>query len=177
MRLALLGVLTAALAGCAPVPPPRWAQGGAQLALPSARWERPDGDVIELRPDGHVLEGGDLLFVVDRVGRVVDQDYEPLALLFPDGRLAGSEDRALGHVGIANAAPPDRHQAWLSVAPDGGVIYYDEDGERQSGGRWTGCGGPAHRTCTLVTHLVAVRSYARRSSPGVGVGVGIGIGF
>jgi hypothetical protein len=145
--------------------------------LPSARWERADGDVLEIRPDGQVLEGGDLLFVVDRVGRVVDDEYEPLALLFPDGRLAGSEDRALGHIGIANAAPPDRHQAWLTVAPDGSVIYYDEDGERQSGGRWTGCGGAAQRTCTLVTHLIAVRSYARRSAPGVSVGVGIGVGF
>jgi hypothetical protein len=177
MRLALLGVVAAALAGCAPTPPPRWAQGGAVLAFPMARWERTDGDVVEIRRDGHVLENGSLLFVVDRVGRVVDEDYEPLALLFPDGRLAGSDDRALGHVGVANAAPPDRHQAWLSVAPDGGVVYYDEDGERESGGRWTGCAGPAQRTCTLVTHLVAVRNYARRATPGVGVGIGIGIGF
>jgi hypothetical protein len=145
--------------------------------LPMARWDRADGDVLEIRSDGHVLENGSLLFVVDRVGRVVDEDYEPVALLFPDGRLAGAEDRALGHVGISNAAPPDRHQAWLSVSPDGGVIYYDEDGERENGGRWTGCGGAAHRTCTLVTHLVAVRNYARRPTPGVGVGIGIGIGF
>jgi hypothetical protein len=177
MRLAILGVVAAALAGCATTPPPRWAQGGAMLVLPSARWERPDGDVLEIRSDGQVLEGGSLLFVVDRVGRVVDEDYEPVALLFPDGRLAGSEDRALGHVGISNAAPPDRHQAWLSVAPDGGVVYYDEDGERASGGRWTGCEGAAHRTCTLVTHLLAVRNYARRPAPGVGIGVGVGVGF
>jgi hypothetical protein len=177
MRLALLGVVAAALSGCAPTPPPRWAQGGAVLSLPVARWDRADGGVLEIRSDGHVYENGSLLFVVDRVGRVVDEDYEPVALLFPDGRLAGSEDRALGHVGISNAAPPDRHQAWLSVASDGSVVYYDEDGEREGGGRWMGCAGPAHRTCTLVTHLVAVRNYARRPTPGVGVGIGIGIGF
>jgi hypothetical protein len=176
MRVALLGVIAAALASCTPTPPPRWAQGGATLMLPAARWERPDGEVLEIRSDGQVLEGGSLVFVVDRVGRVVDEEYEPVALLFPDGRLAGADDRALGHVGISNAAPPDRHQAWLSVAPDGGVIYYDEDGERTSGGRWSGCEGPAHRTCTLVTHLVAVRSYARRSTPGVGIGIGVGVG-
>jgi hypothetical protein len=177
MRLATLGVVAAVLGGCAPTPPPRWAQGGAVLALPAARWERPGGEVLEIRTDGHVVEGGDLIFVVDRVGRVVDVDYEPVALLFPDGRLAGAEDRALGHVGISNAAPPDRHQAWLSVAPDGADVYFDEDGERVNGGRWTGCKGPAHRTCTLVTHLIAVRNYARRPAPGVGVGIGIGIGF
>lgn len=177
MRSALFGVVAAALVGCAPTPPPRWAQGGAVLSLSAARWERPDGDVLEIRSDGQVLEGSDLLFVVDRVGRVVDDEYEPLALLFPDGRLAGAEDRSLGHVGISNASPPDRHSAWLSVGPDGSVVYYDDDGERQGGGRWTGCEGPAHRTCTLVTHLVAVRSYARRSTPGVGVGIGLGFGF
>jgi hypothetical protein len=177
MRLAHFGVVAATVLGCAPTPPPRWAEGGAVMALPNARWDRGDGEVIEIRPDGQVLEGGSLLFVVDRVGRIVDDEYEPLAMLFPDGRLAGAEDRALGHVGISNAAPPDRHQAWLSVGPDGGVVYYDEDGERQNGGRWVGCDGPAHRTCTLVTHLVAVRSYARRSTPGVSVGLGIGIGF
>lgn len=177
MRVALLGVVAAALVGCAPTPPPRWAQGGAVLALPAARWDRPGGDALEIRSDGQVVEGGELVFVVDRVGRVVDGEYEPVALLFPDGRLAGSQDRALGHVGISNAAPPDRHQAWLSVAPDGGVIFYDEDGERESGGRWTGCAGPAQRTCTLVTHLIAVRSYARRASPGVSIGIGLGFGF
>src|SRR5687768_7774204 len=84
MRLALLGVVAAALAGCAPTPPPRWAQGGAVLALPAARWDRADGEVLEIRRDGHVYENGSLLYVVDRVGRVVDEDYEPVALLFPD---------------------------------------------------------------------------------------------
>jgi hypothetical protein len=143
--------------------------------LPAARWDRPDSEPLEIHPDGRVLEDGDLAFVVDRVGRVVDSEYEPFALLFSDGRLAGVEARPLGHIGVTNAAPPDRHQAWLSVMPDGAVVFYDEDGERIAGGRWRGCEGAAHRTCTLVTHLVTVRNYVRRStSPAVGVGIGVG---
>jgi len=171
-------VLAVALvAGCGPPPPPpRWAEGGAILAIPKAVWVQSDGDKVELLPDGRVLDDGDLLFVVDRVGRVVDSDYEPFALLFPDGRLAGSGGLPLGHVGMTNAAPPDRHEAWLAVMPDGNVVYFDEDGARAQGGRWSGCEGPAHRTCTLVTHLVAVQHYVHQSS-GPDVGVGIGVGF
>lgn len=162
---------------CTPREPPRWAQGGAQLTLPSARWTRADDDSVEIQPNGHVLEDGDLVFVIDRVGRVVDADYDPVALLFQDGRLAGTDDRLLGHVGVSNAAPPDRAEAWLAVMPDGNVVYFASDGEREPDGKWEGCSGPALRTCTLVTHLFAVRNYARRAEPGVGVGIGIGIGF
>jgi hypothetical protein len=165
------------VASCRPDEPPRWAQGGAQLTLPSARWARADDDMVEIQPNGHVLEDGDLLFVIDRVGRIVDSDYEPVALLFQDGRLAGTDDRVLGHVGVSNAAPPDRMEAWLAVMPDGNVVYFGSDGDREPDGKWEGCSGPALRTCTLVTHLLAVRNYGRRSESGVGVGIGIGIGF
>ena len=68
-------------------------------------------------------------------------------------------------------------QAWLAVVPNGQVIYFDDDGTRSAGGLWTGCEGPAHRTCTLVTHLIALRSYMQRSQSGVSVGVGVGVGF
>jgi hypothetical protein len=169
-------LLLVAATSCTPSEPPRWAEGGAPLALPTAQWQR-DGDTIEIRPNGHVIEDGDLLYVIDRVGRVVDEDYEPVALLFPDGRLAGPDDRNMGHVGISNAAPPDRVEAWLAVTPDGAVTYFDYDGERSAGGRWTGCTGAALRTCTLVTHLMAMRHYSDRRQPGVTVGVGIGVGF
>ncbi|HEV8245436.1 MAG TPA: hypothetical protein VGP93_06700 [Polyangiaceae bacterium] len=145
--------------------------------LPSAHWQRDGDDVIEIQPNGHVLEDGDLVWVIDRVGRVTDDDYEPVALLFPDGRVAGTDDRNLGHVGVSNAAPPSRVEAWLAVMPDGSVTYFDADGDRSSGGRWTGCNGAALRTCTLVTHLVALRHYSDHSQPGMSVGVGIGIGF
>jgi hypothetical protein len=164
--------------GCAPSQPPRWAEGGAALAIPSAHWSRGDEDAIEIRADGQVLEGGSLLFKLDRVGRVVDDEYEPVAVLLPDGRVAGQDDRFLGQVGVTNASPPDRGAAWLSVAPsDGHVTYFDEEGERSLGGQWSGCNGPALRTCTYVTHLVALRDYVRRQQTGVSVGVGVGIGF
>jgi hypothetical protein len=175
--VSILLVVTAAL-GCAPTNPPRWAEGGAALAIPHARFSRGDEDAIEIRPDGQVLEGGSLLFKIDRVGRVVDDEYEPVAVLLPDGRVAGQDDHFLGQVGVTNASPPDRGAAWLSVAPDDGrVTYFDEEGERSLVGQWSGCKGPALRTCTFVTHLVALRNYARRQQSGVSVGVGVGIGF
>jgi len=177
-RFALALTLGAAALGCAPSKPPRWAEGGAALVIPNAHFSRGDNDAIEIRPDGQVLEGGSLLFKLDRVGRVVDEDYEPVAILMPDGRVEGTDDRFLGQVGVANASPAERGAAWLSVAPnDGHVTYFDEEGERSLGGQWTGCGGPALRTCTYVTHLIALRNYTRRQQSGVSVGVGIGIGF
>jgi len=133
-----------------------------------------------VRPDGQVLEGGSLLFVIDRVGRVVDSDYEPVAMLWPDGRVVGTDDRLLGQVGVSNASPPGSRTAWLSVSPNGQVVYVDADGTRSAGGVWTGCDGPALRTCTYVTHLIALRSYVRRESGvavGVGIGVGVGVGY
>ncbi len=177
MRFAPFIVTAFALLGCTPAEPPRWATGGAVLVVPNARWDRPGDEPVSIEPDGRVLEGGTLVFVVDRVGRVADADYEPLAVLFPEGRLAGTDQRELGHVGVSNAAPPGRVEAWLSVSPDGNVIAFADDGAREPAGQWTGCGGPALRTCTLVTHLLAVRSYARRADPAVSVGVGVGVGF
>ncbi len=169
----------AALLGlaCAPSKPPQWEQGGAPLVLPAARWDRPDEDPVEIQANGRVLEDGDLVFVVDRVGRVVDEDYESMALLLPDGRLAGNDSEPLGFVGVTNASPPDRVAAWLAVRPDGSVVFYDDDGEQYSRGKWYGCNGPALRTCTLVTQIITLRDYVRRSESGVSVGVGIGIGL
>ena len=175
-----LTLLAAWLAGCAPSQPPRWAEGGAPLALGAARWDREPGDAVELRPDGRVLIDGDVLFVIDRVGRVANDEYDAYAVLEPDGQLVGSDDVSLGRVGVTNASPPGGVEAWLAVTPDGKVTYFDSDGERTPGGAWRGCDGPLLRTCTLVTQLVAVASYrAPRSgvSLGVGVGVGVGVGF
>lgn len=163
---------------CAPREPPHWPEGGARLLLPAARWDRPGEAPIELRPDGRVLEGGEVLFVIDSVGRVVDDDHEPVALLLPDGRLVGTNERFLGYVGVSNAAPPWSDYAWVAVRPDGSVMHFGADGEREPGGRWHGCEGAALRTCTLVTHLLASE---RARAPGAGfsfgVGVGIGVGF
>jgi hypothetical protein len=170
LRLGLLGLLVTA---CRPSPPPRWAEGGATLILPSARWHR-DGDVIEIQPSGQVLEDGDVIFVVDRVGRVVDEDHDPVALLLPNGALAGNAAVDLGQVGRSNASPPTRAFAWLSLRSDGSVQRFDADGERSADGHWEGCIGSALRTCTLVTHLIALREYGRRPTTSVGIGIGVG---
>ncbi len=166
------------LAGCAPRNPPRWAEGGAQLAFAPARWEREGADPVELGADGHVFVDGDLTFVLDRVGRVADDDFEPLAVLLPDGHLAGQDNVSLGRVGLNNASPPGAVEAWLSVGPDGRVTYYSADGERANGGIFQGCGGPVHRTCTLVAQLVALQHLrVPRGGVGIGVGIGVGVGF
>jgi len=166
----------ALLVGCGPSQPPRWAEGGSPLALGAARWERESGGPVELRPDGKVLVDGDLAFVIDRAGRVANDEYDPFAVLLPDGQLVGTGDQALGQIGTSNAAPQGAREAWLSVAPDGRVTYFDPDGERSAGGVWRGCGGPVQRTCTLVTQLLAVQSYRGSSRGGVGIGIGVGVG-
>lgn len=169
--------LALGLAACAPSQPPRWAEGGAPLAFANARWDRESGGAVELRPDGRVLIDGDLTFVLDRVGRVTNDDYDPFAVLQPDGQLVGTDQMSLGRVGVTNASPPGALEAWLAVTPDGRVTYFDTDGERTAGGTWRGCSGPVQRTCTLVTQLVAVLNYrGPRSGVGIGVGVGVGVG-
>jgi hypothetical protein len=178
----LAGLLATGLAlltaGCAPKNPPRWAEGGAQLTLGNARWDRESGDPVEIRANGHVLVDGDLEYVLDRVGRVTNDDYDPYAVLLADGQLAGLDNTSLGRVGVNNASPPGAIEAWLSVGPDGRVTYYDSDGERSDGGTWRGCAGAMQRTCTLVTHLMAVANYrGPRSGVGIGIGVGVGVGF
>lgn len=178
----MLGKLAALLscaflaAACTATPPPGWAKGGAPLVIPDAIWRTPDGTRIEIRHDGTVLENGGTILVLDRVGRVYDEGRRPLALLFPQGELAGTDHASLGRIGLTNAAPPGSTAAWLSVLPDGGVLYFDPDGQRFTAGAWRGCNGPPLRTCTLVTHLVALRRHAAATQPGtVYMGFGIGI--
>jgi hypothetical protein len=170
-------LLATLLLGCTPAQPPRWAEGGAGLALGAAHWAREGAGDVELRPDGHVLLDGDLLFVIDRVGRVTDDDYEPFAVLQPDGQLVGADSISLGRLGVTNASPPGGVEAWLAVMPDGQVVYFDSDGQRSSGGAWRGCSGAVLRSCTLVTQLLAVQHFYRGPRFGVGVGVGVGVGM
>ncbi len=180
-RMRSLSIALAAAAlfalGCTPNPPVRWETGGAPLMIAPARWDRAGDDSIEITRDGQVLEDGDLLFVIDRAGRVVDEDYEPLAVLLPDGHVAGTDNRLLGRVGMNNAAPPGSAAAWLAIMPNGQVVYFDEEGDREDRGVWHGCSGPQQRTCTLVTHVLWVRDWLRRPRSGVSVGVGVGVGY
>lgn len=173
---ALSVTLGLSLVACAPSPPPGWDQGGAPLVVTEAHWARVDKDAVHVTPDGRLLEDGDVVFQIDRVGRVAKEDGEPVAVLLPDGRLAGEDRILLGHVGLVNASPPGSDTAWLSVTDDGTVIRYDEEGERINEGKWQGCEGEKRRTCTLVTHLVFMRDYWRPAPRG-GVSVGVGIGI
>lgn len=161
--------------GCGPLEPPSWPEGGAPLAILPSRWERGRAEAIEIRRDGSVVEDGAVLFVIDRAGRILDEDYEPLAILLRDGSVVSSDHRLLGHVGVSNAAPPWTPYAWLRVRPNGKVTLFDEEGAREGAGRWRGCQGAALRTCTLVTHLVFLRSM--RPPPAVTFGFGVGVGF
>lgn len=174
VRLAALSLGLSA-AACAPQAPLRWAEGGAPLTIMPARWDTPNGEVIEILADGQVLEDGEPFLLLDRAGRIADEDQDPYAVLLPDGYVAGTDHRPLGRVGFANAAPPDSAAAWLSILPNGHVVYFGPDGERSAGGTWRGCEGPQKRACTLVTHLVAMRHYVDR--PGVRFGIGVGMGF
>jgi hypothetical protein len=54
------------------------------------------------------------------------------------------------------------------------VVRFDPSGDRSTDGAWTGCEGALLRTCTLVTHLIALRGYRNPRGPIVGVGVGVG---
>jgi hypothetical protein len=144
---------------------------------------------VDLLPDGTVFVNSEHVLTVDRAGRVINADKEPVALLLPDGRVVGPDDSPLGNVGSVNASLPDEENAWLSVMPTGEVIRYLDDGERMNFGAWLGCSGNpiVHQTCTLVTHLLGMRikeeqdraravgdNYRGGLAP-MGTGLGIGI--
>lgn len=174
VRLSALGAVALGSIACTPDPPPRWQEGGAPLVIPEARWERED-EIFEIAKDGRVFEDGDHVYTIDVAGRVVDEDNEPVAILLPSGQVAGPDSVGLGHVGVTNAAPPGSSTAWLAVLPNGTVVRFDMDGDRSADGQWFGCRGAAIRTCTLLSHVIAVKYY--RQEPRTTVGVGIGIGF
>lgn len=156
----------------APPMPPYWAEGGAPLVLGPARWERADHDAITIDAQGRVFVGETLQFFIDQRGRITDDERDAVAVLLPGGELLGPSSVYLGRIGVANASPPHRETAWVAVRPDGSVQYFADDGERSLDGRWSGCEGARHRTCTLVTHLIALGQYPG-GPPRVGVGIGV----
>ena len=76
VKLAAWVLLLAAVSGCTPSQPPRWSEGGAPLMLPEARWQRDGDDTIEIKANGHVVEDGDLIFVIDRVGQESNATFQ-----------------------------------------------------------------------------------------------------
>lgn len=166
-------VLLAAVSGCASTPPPRWAEGGAPVEIPHARWQR-IGQRVDLHEDGKVFVDGAHVLTMDRAGRVFEPRGEPVAVLQPDGWLIGPNERPLGRIGMTNAAPAGSGTAWLSLGPHGEVIRFASDGERLADGEWTGC-GRAVRACTLTSHLIALEE--QKARPRVSVGVGVGFHF
>jgi hypothetical protein len=170
LALSLFGIVA-----CSSKPPAAWASGGARLALGNAIWKLGEDDVTMDR-GGRVSMAGDTQFSIDVAGRVYDDDGDPAAVLLPDGNVVGNDNVHLGRVGVTNASPPGAETAWLTLSPGGDVILFDSDGERHSGGRWTGCTGAVLRTCTLVTHLALLsRATAEQNRTSVGLGVGVGI--
>ena len=176
-----VALLAGALMSCQAHPPAHWAQGGSRLDIPRARWSNGEG-VLDLMPDGRVLGNGSHLFTIDAAGRVFDVENDPIALLETDGRLVGKDDANLGQVGLRNASPPGAEVAWLTLDERENVVRFDPEGGPHPDGTWSGC-GPALRTCTLATHVVAL-SQARgrggsrvRMGFGMGVGTGVGTGF
>jgi hypothetical protein len=172
--LFLIAAAGGALSACAAHPPANWAPGGSPVEILQARWAR-GSSVADVMPDGRVVIDGSHAFSIDRAGRVFEPDNSPIALLEPDGRLIGKDDVLLGMIGVHNSSLPGHTQAWLTVGDQGEVIIYDEEGERRAAGVWTGC-GPAVRTCTLVTHIIAMATVRRRGNVGVGLGFGAGMG-
>lgn len=160
------------LSACGSKPPPRWAEGGAPLEIPRAHWQRA-GQSVDLLEDGRVFVDGVHRLSMDRAGRVFEPDGEPIAVLQPDGVLAGRDGRVMGRIGTTNAALPGVVTAWLSVGPQGEVVRFEDDGERVADGIWTGC-GRAVRACTLTSHIVGLGEL--REKPRVTFGIGIGVG-
>jgi len=170
-------VAASLLVACSNTPPPHWAEGGARLVVGEALWKTGEESVVQILPDGKVTADGRLLMTVDAAGRVYDADNEPVAVVLPDGNIAGLNDSHLGRIGVSNAAPPGGGPAWLTVLPNGQVTHYEPDGERSFDGTWQGCDGPKLRTCTLVSHLYTLERVSRTANPDMFIGIGFGVGI
>ncbi len=158
------GFALAGLSGCVGMPAPEWPEGGATLALADAFWHGGMGRDVAINRLGQISVAGELVYSVDRAGRVRDRDGAPFALLKADGYLVGPGAESLGRLGTHNAAPPWSGVAWLRVEGDGSVFLFGED-QIVEAGTWVGCSGEAQRLCTLVTQLFALDAVEAAAPP------------
>ncbi|MFO0551181.1 MAG: hypothetical protein U0271_22515 [Polyangiaceae bacterium] len=157
LRLAaVLGVL--GLVACSsPKSPNGWQTGGARLDLPGAQWTYKNKPVvIRTHMDwAEVMVDGDVVMVLDRVGRIYDRYQRPLGMLEPDGRVVGLNEEQLGIVGSAYAALPGRPNAWLGLDAQGQLTRFSPEGAPMPAGQWIGCGYTpfTQQACLLVSYL------------------------
>lgn len=175
VRASVWAAAVGLLSACQPPPPTYWNEGGARLTIPRASLNQQGADPVEIYPDGRVVQDGEVLYVLDRVGRVTDEDLEALALLLGTGQLVGSGDEYWGRIGLRNATPPWSALSWLRVTPKGRMLLFDETGAPMFAGQWTGCDGPGLRTCTLVSQLLTLEKVRRRQVSEMSVGVGFAV--
>ena len=178
MSLALI-LGSTVVGGCAAPPPAHWAQGGARVEVPAARWVRSETMTVDVLPNGKVTVNGEHELTIDRAGRVFDPNGVAIALLEPDGKLVGPGDSSLGEVGASSASLPNEKTAWLTLLPTGEVVRYDDLGGKASMGAWIGQCQMTPRTrqvCLLVTHLVATRQ-RNPNQGGITFGLGVGVGL
>jgi hypothetical protein len=163
-------VLAMLHASCASGPSPRWTQGGAAIEIVSAYWSDEES-TVEIHPGGEVREGDQLLFKLDRKGRISTADGTRVAVLLPDGSLVAEDDAVLGWVHGGSSFRADRYTPAVYMFPTGQVVVADEDGRWTAAGQWVHCDGLMRWTCTLVTHVLAAREQ-KEGSGGGGSGAG-----
>ncbi|MCC6527095.1 MAG: hypothetical protein IT373_30890 [Polyangiaceae bacterium] len=177
-KAAVALALFASTASCKPAAPSAWAQGGAYLEIPRARWVY-GNLLVELDWDGKVRIGGEHALSLDRAGRVFTPGGAPIAILLPTGQLVGTADDPLGTVGAATAARAGEHAAWLQLFDTGEVARFRDGGGALPFGVWIGCAELRSRqACTLVTHVIALgHREVARDAPPVSIGIGVGAGM
>jgi hypothetical protein len=161
--VALLGI------SCASGPTPRWEQGGAPIALVAAYWSD-DESTVEIHPSGEVREDDQLLFKLDRKGRISTADGTPVAVMLPDGSLVAEDNAVLGWVHGGSSFRADRYTPLVYMFPSGQVVVADDDGRWAAAGQWVHCDGLMRWTCTLVTHVLAAREEKEGGRGGSGAG-------
>jgi hypothetical protein len=160
-------VLAALTASCASAPSPRWTRGGAAIDVGNAYWS--DGDsTVEIHPSGEIREEDQLLFRLDRQGRVSAADGKPVAVLLPDGSLVAEDDAVLGWVRAGASFRADQVTPAVYMFPSGQVTVADETGRWSAAGQWVHCDGAMLWTCTLVTHVLAARERGQSEGGGSG---------